>query len=118
MSTNNKSKQVDRTNSSHSIIEYLACGYLIHCIEKVDNKWKCIYCLLIIKEPIQLTECGHRCCRGCFESRAAEAVDNMMVCPASECGITFNKNQVKIIFMFTKSCKYKLHIFFYFKDDA
>jgi len=117
MATNTKSKTVDHPLSSSSLSKYVPCGYLIYEIEKADDKWKCIFCLLIIKEPIQLTECGHRCCKGCFESRAADATDDILICRADECNCEFHKSQVKLIFMSIKSCKDKLH-FFYFKDNA
>jgi len=52
-----------------------------------------------MKEPIQLTECGHRGCRGCFESRAAVAINGKMTCPAEECKCDFDKNDVRTVFL-------------------
>ncbi|CAF1918599.1 unnamed protein product [Rotaria magnacalcarata] len=84
----------DPSNSSGNISEHLACGYIILNCENVSDKWKCIYCFLIIKEPIQLMECGHRACKGCHESRAALATDGIMICPVEECKQQYYKAQV------------------------
>jgi hypothetical protein len=111
MASSKTSKQADHSHSSSSISEYLPCGYEVNDIERLSPKCRCIYCILVIKEPIQLTECGHRCCKGCFESRAAASIDDKMLCPVPECDTKFSKNQVRIIFISTKSCKDKLSIF-------
>jgi hypothetical protein len=113
MAANTKLKTVDHPPSLPSTSKSVRCGYLIYEIEKADDKWKCISCSLIIKEPIQLTECGHRCCKGCFESRAADAADDILTCQVDECNTKFHKSQVKLIFMSIKSCKDKLHIFLF-----
>jgi hypothetical protein len=111
MATNKNSKQVDPSVST-SASKYLSCGYQIYGLEKADNRYKCPYCVLIMKEPIQLTECGHRTCKGCFESRATDTADDMMLCPVVDCDTKFHKNQVKIILMFIRS-----YIFIHFKDN-
>lgn len=97
MANNKKSKQVDAQNPTFAT-EHSPCGYSIYEINKADSKWKCIYCFLIMKEPTQLTECGHRCCKGCFQSRAASTPDDTMTCPVEDCHAEFRKNQVKIYF--------------------
>ncbi len=109
-------KQADRLYPSSTISGPLPCGYQVDDIERLNPKWRCIYCNLVIKEPTQLTECGHRCCKGCFESRAAALTDDKMRCPVPECETEYFKTQVRIIFISTKSCKDKLSIF-YFKDN-
>ncbi len=95
MANNKRSKQVDAQNPTFST-EHSPCGYSIYEIDKADIKWKCIFCFLIMKEPIQLTECGHRCCKGCFQARAALSPDDIMTCPIEDCDIQFHKNQVKV----------------------
>jgi hypothetical protein len=97
MATSKTSQQVDRSDSLPIPPDHLVCGYTIDRTEEADNKWKCIYCLRIIKEPIQLTECGHRSCKGCYESRAAASTDGNMVCPIEDCECEFEKTQVRII---------------------
>jgi len=94
--------------------EHLLCGYKTYLTEEADNKWKCIFCKLIIKEPIQLTECGHRACKGCFESRAAAAIDGNMICPVEDCKIEYIKTQTmpdrafkKELDLYSITCYYK-----------
>jgi hypothetical protein len=97
--TTNKIPQ-QGSNSSFDAFEYLRCGYEIDDIQSTSDRFKCAYCQLIIKEPIQLIECGDRCCKGCFESRAAPlTIDDVMICPAAECETKFHKNQVRTIFL-------------------
>ena len=93
MATNKKSK---KTTETTSITDYTLCGYPVNNINSYDEKYICPYCSLIIKEPIQFTECGHRACRGCFEQRAATA-DETMVCPVGDCETKFHKDQVKYL---------------------
>ena len=86
------------SDSISSLSEHERCGYMIHNIASIINKWKCVYCFYLIKEPIQLTECGHRACRGCFESRAQlAAADEPMTCPNVDCATSFDRSQVQII---------------------
>jgi hypothetical protein len=111
MTTNNKSQQSNSASPSSSASEYLSCGYLIHDIEKAEARWQCVYCQLVMKEPIQLTECGHRGCRGCFESRAAVAINGKMTCPVEECKCDFDKNDVRTVFLAMLRCNHTLCIF-------
>jgi hypothetical protein len=103
MDDNKKSKNIDRSPPPTPTSRHLPCGYIIHDMDNANIKWKCVYCLLIMKEPTQLTECGHRCCKGCFESRAAEAIKNTMFCPVPECNTAFSTSDVKNIFIFSNS---------------
>ena len=98
MASNNILKQVEASVSSGAS-DHAPCGYTTYGMETIDARYKCIYCTWIMKEPIQLTECGHRCCRGCFEFRAAVAPDGILICPVNECETKFVKDQVKIIFV-------------------
>ncbi len=118
MATGKSSQQVHPSSSSSPTSDSLLCGYQIHEIKKADSKWKCIYCDRIIKQAMQLTECGHRCCKGCYESRAAAvAIGEKMTCPVRECNTQFEKSEVRTIFMTIKYCVHKLCIF-YFKDNG
>ena len=101
MATNKKSKQGDSALTSSSILAYLLYGYCPYELEKIDIKYKCPYCSSMMKEPIQLTECGHRTCKGCFESRATDAIKDMMVCPVPDCKTEFHKTQVKLFRYFS-----------------
>jgi hypothetical protein len=77
-----------------SMSPYAKCGYDVDDIEKFDSRYKCIFCSLIIREPIQLTECGHRSCRGGFDIRAATTTDGNVTCPCEDCQLITNKNDV------------------------
>lgn len=112
MTSNRKTKQIDHTVSPHSRSQILTFGYSILDTDNADPKWKCIFCSRIMKEPIQLTECGHRCCKGCFEARAAEVVDDKMECPVNDCHTMFQKNQVRILFTSKTASQAQLCIFF------
>jgi hypothetical protein len=94
MSNSNNSQRSNESDLSPSISEYPKCGYNIDDIGEVIRKFICIFCFLIIREPIQLTECGHRSCRGCFEFRVATTSDGNIKCPCDDCGEITNKNQV------------------------
>lgn len=105
MATNKNSKQPESSIVSNPALSHVSCGYRILNSEEKDPKYKCIYCELIMKEPTQLTECGHRCCRGCIEVRIAVAPDQILICPVHDCHTEFMKEQVKIIFVLKSSRK-------------
>lgn len=84
----------DQDRSSSSQYEFPACGYVVHGLDTMEERWKCIFCNNIIKEPIQFTECGHRACRGCYESRMGAAPDSMIACPDTDCKYSFDRSQV------------------------
>jgi hypothetical protein len=113
-------KTLQQNNLSHTLsstADHIRCGYPVYN-DNQDIRWKCIYCSLIIKEPIQLTQCGHRSCKGCFESRAAVTPNDVkMQCPVSDCQEIFDKTDVRIIFMHIEFYKDNICIF-YFKGDA
>lgn len=90
----NKQEAIEHTDGHHR------CGYSVYEIEKLPQRVICPYCRCVMKEPYQLTECGHRVCKGCFESRAVEAVNGIMVCPVEDCGVSFSRDQVKNIVLF------------------
>jgi hypothetical protein len=80
-------------SSPSSTSEYPKCGYNVDGIADFLLRFKCIFCLLIIREPIQL-KCGHRSCRGCFEVRAAADPDGNVACPDEDCDEITNKTEV------------------------
>ena len=95
MASNFKKEPVEQMASSGNIMEHAPCGYPVFDMDKINDRYKCVYCIWIMKEPTQLVQCGHRCCRGCFENRAAVAPDENMVCPVDDCQEKFRKNEVK-----------------------
>jgi len=94
MLSSNNSQQSNESDLSPSIAEYKKYGYDIEGFEEINQRFICIFCNLIIRDAIQLTECGHRCCRGCFEVRAAVSIDGNITCPCVDCHEITNKNQV------------------------
>ena len=83
--------------SSPPISEFPKCGFDVENLDKINPRFKCIFCDLVIREPIQLSECGHRSCRECFELRAAKTIDENITCPVADCEYPINnKNQVEI----------------------
>ena len=95
MASNQKST---RKNDMTSPDGHFRCGYPAYNMNKYEARYVCLWCSFLIKEPYQLTECGHRVCRGCFESRAATMVeDEERPCPDSTCESPFRKNQVRAI---------------------
>ena len=47
-------------------------GYEVETFEAVGRKYKCHICMLIIRDPVQLAECGHRFCKLCIYSLVKE----------------------------------------------
>ncbi|CAF3884095.1 unnamed protein product [Rotaria sp. Silwood2] len=90
----NNSQLKNEFDSNLPISPYPKCGYEVDDIEKFNSRFKCIFCSFIINDPIQLTECGHRCCRGCFDVRVAAVTDENVTCPMGDCHETTNKNQI------------------------
>jgi len=74
--------------------EFELYGYEIAHLTEINPRYRCIFCLLIINNPIQLTECGHRSCRDCFEIRANRTADGNVTCPVEDCQLITNKNEV------------------------
>ena len=84
-----------KQNSDVSRDGNFRCGYLINNLDKYESRWKCPFCDGIIKEPYQLTECGHRVCRGCFENRVATMnSEELRSCPKEDCDEKFGKTNV------------------------
>ncbi|CAF3836277.1 unnamed protein product, partial [Adineta steineri] len=56
----------------------------------LDSKYKCSECSLILRDPVQLTACGHRLCQFCFLNQ------NQTLMPCSECHMQTPKAQILI----------------------
>lgn len=94
MADSHNIQQKNEAALSASTSEYTKYGFSVFDIEKIDPRFKCLFCELVIKEPIQLVECGHRVCRGCFDIRAAAADNERVKCPQKDCAEFANKEQV------------------------
>ncbi|CAF1454114.1 unnamed protein product [Rotaria sordida] len=102
------------SDSSLPTSSYPKYGYEVDTIEDINPRFKCIFCFLVIQNAIQLTECGHRSCRGCFEVRAAAVADENVECPVDGCHATTNKSQImpdrafnRELNVLTVTCKYR-----------
>lgn len=42
-------------------------GYDVDPIEAIGRRYECQICLLILRDPVQLSECGHRFCKLCVD---------------------------------------------------
>lgn len=42
-------------------------GYNAIFVEDLEKNYECIVCYSALREPVQLSECGHRFCMSCFE---------------------------------------------------
>ena len=69
-------------------------GYNIDGIDRVNPRFRCIFCQLIIQDPIQLSECGHRCCRACFDIRAQQSENGYIICPVEDCKESSHKDKI------------------------
>lgn len=76
-----------------STSSYQKFGHIVDDILAISSRFLCIFCILIIEDPIQL-ECGHRSCRKCFEIRAAATADGNVKCPYEDCNTITNSTQV------------------------
>lgn len=112
MINSNSTQQANGSDLSPSISEYPQYGFDIDGIEEINPRFKCIFCSLMIRDAIQLSECGHRSCRGCFEVRADKATDQNVICPCEDCHLITNKSQVRNILQFC------LIYFIIYKDYA
>ena len=58
-------------------------GYDATFVDEVHEELKCAVCHLVLRDPIQLSECGHRFCRGCLRSleKYAERLHTPLLCP-------------------------------------
>ena len=47
-------------------------GYDVEPVNAVDGKYECQICMLILRDPVQLSECGHRFCKSCMNNHTEE----------------------------------------------
>ena len=43
-------------------------GYDAEFLDDVPDHLKCTICLMVLKNPVQLADCGHRFCYDCYVS--------------------------------------------------
>ncbi len=41
-------------------------GYVATFVEDIDDEFKCIVCLEVLRDPRQIIPCGHRFCETCL----------------------------------------------------
>ncbi len=44
-------------------------GYNIQNKESINSENICSHCLLLIRDPVQLIDCGHRICQSCLDEQ-------------------------------------------------
>ena len=42
-------------------------GHDVEPVNPLNDNIKCQICMLIIRDPVQLSECGHRFCKLCMD---------------------------------------------------
>lgn len=50
-------------------------GYDFDFVDDVSDELICVVCHLVLKEPVQLVQCGHRLCKSCFNQMKTYADD-------------------------------------------
>ncbi|CAF1098463.1 unnamed protein product [Adineta steineri] len=58
--------------------------------DNISSNYICIICSLLLRDPVQLTECGHRQCQSCIDTQHQKII----ICPA--CQIPTSINEVMI----------------------
>ena len=43
-------------------------GYDVDPVATVGERYECQICLLILRDPVQLSQCGHRFCKVCMDN--------------------------------------------------
>jgi hypothetical protein len=100
MINSNSTQQSNVAGSSPPIPEFPKCGYDVEGLDGINPRFKCIFCSQVIRDPVQLPECGHRSCRECFEIHATKSIDENIKCPVADCENPIsNKNKVEISFL-------------------
>lgn len=90
-----KNSQQHEAQLPSLVSEEAKLGYEIDDIEGINLKYKCLFCLLIIRDPVQLSQCGHRCCHVCSDIKAASNTEEGIECPFEDCHEFTNKNEVE-----------------------
>ena len=56
------------------------------------ERYKCMVCHLVLKDPVLMVDCGHRICKQCYESmRHHTTADNPLRCPTDRKDIDVDK---------------------------
>ena len=42
-------------------------GFSLQNKESLDSVYICSHCLLLLRDPVQLIDCGHRLCQSCAD---------------------------------------------------
>jgi len=58
-------------------------GFDVSFVEEIRDEYKCVFCCLVIRDPVQIMSCGHRFCARCFEAykKHTEEQCNQLLCP-------------------------------------
>lgn len=58
-------------------------GYDANFVENVNDLFKCGVCFLVMKEPVQVIECGHKFCKTCYEHLKIHSLNSgsELLCP-------------------------------------
>ncbi|CAF1206684.1 unnamed protein product [Adineta steineri] len=65
-------------------------GFRIQNIDSIKSIFICPKCLLLLRDPVQLINCGHRLCQSCID----EQKGNMIIC--GECFQKTSREKVKL----------------------
>ena len=47
-------------------------GYDVESVDILNQNFNCQICMFIIRDPVQLSECGHRFCKLCMDGYVKE----------------------------------------------
>ena len=63
--------------------EVKQCGFDVSFVEEISVEYKCVFCHLVIRDPVQIMSCGHRFCASCFDEykTRTEKQHNQLLCP-------------------------------------
>ncbi|RUS82191.1 hypothetical protein EGW08_010073, partial [Elysia chlorotica] len=61
----------------------MASGYEVNFNDKIDSRFLCPICLLVMREAVQ-TACGHRFCEGCLSRIPKRGPENELTCPVDK----------------------------------
>ena len=59
-------------------------GFDAMFMEEIREEYKCVFCWLVIRDPVQIMSCGHRFCARCFDEykkKNTEEQHNQLLCP-------------------------------------
>ena len=71
-------------------------GYNVDRLEDYEERYKCFFCRLIMRNPVQLIGCGHRICQTCLDVHQPVGTDGFIICPFQDCNTKTQRSQVQI----------------------